>query len=73
MNGGYKLNLTFLAVSVAATGPWRFSIDRADRLGRQHLGTWWGPGVLGAAGVLSALTLTLGRTKRPSPAAAAAG
>lgn len=75
MNGGYELNLTFLAVAVAvaATGPWRFSIDRAIGWDDNISGLWWGLGVLGAAVVLSVLTLTLGRTKAPYPPAAAAG
>ncbi len=74
-NGGYELNLTFLAVAVAvaATGPWRFSIDRAIGWDDNISGLWWGLGVIGTAVVLAALTLTAGRTKTVSPPAAAAG
>jgi putative oxidoreductase len=61
---GSELELIYLtiAVSLAATGPGRFSIDRA--IGWEDIsGIWWGVGALGAAVVVSFLTLTLGRTR----------
>src|SRR6266571_4356182 len=64
-NGGYEFPLTLLAVAVAlaATGPGRFSIDRAIGWDDNISGVWWGVGVLGAAPVISFLTLTLGRKR----------
>src|SRR5712691_9132061 len=64
-NGGYEFPLTLLAVAVAlaATGPGRFSIDRAIGWDDNISGVWWGVGALGAALVASLLTLTLGRTR----------
>jgi putative oxidoreductase len=68
--GGYEFNLVLLtvAVAVAATGPGRFSLDRALHWDDNLSGLWWGVGVLAAALVISAVTVTLGRTR---PAAAA--
>lgn len=68
-NGGYELNLGILAVAVgvAATGPGRFSLDRLIGWDGSLSGLWWGVGVLGAAALVSLLTLTLGR-HRPAPA-----
>jgi putative oxidoreductase len=64
--GGYEFNLTLLAVAVAvaATGPGRFSIDRALHWDDNISGLWWGVGVLGAGLAISFVTLVLGR-KRP--------
>ena len=64
--GGYEFNLVLLtaAVAVSATGPGRFSIDRALGWDDNLSGLWWGVGVLGAAGLLSLLTLNLGRRRR---------
>ena len=49
--------------TLAAIGPGRFSIDRAIGWDDNISGVWWGVGALGAAVVLSFLTLTLGRTR----------
>jgi putative oxidoreductase len=64
-NGGYEFNLVLLtvAVAVSATGPGRFSIDRALRWDDNLSGLWWGVGVLGAAGVISLVTVSLGRRR----------
>src|ERR671939_757352 len=63
--GGYEFNLVILtvAVAVAATGPGRFSIDGALGLDDNLSGLWWGVGVLGAAAVLSFLTLNVARRR----------
>jgi putative oxidoreductase len=60
--GGYEFNLTLIAVvvAVAATGPGRFSIDRAIGWDGSTSGLWWGVGVvvlalLGGGFVLTAL------------------
>ncbi|SRR6266567_8562324 len=64
-NGGYEFPLTLLtvAVAIAATGPGRFSIDRVIGWDDNISGLWWGVGVLGAALVVSFLTLTIGRKR----------
>jgi hypothetical protein len=62
-----------VAVSLAATGPGRFSIDRAIGWDDNISGVWWGVAALGAAVLASVVTLTLGRTRPVSdqePAAA---
>lgn len=70
---GSELELTYLvvAVSLAAIGPGRFSIDRALGWDDNISGVWWGVLALGAAIVVSFLTLTLGRTRaaaaQPAP------
>src|SRR5919198_5536061 len=63
--GGYEFNLVLLtvAVAVSATGPGRFSIDRALGWDDNLSGLWWALGVLGAAAVLSGVTLNLGRRR----------
>jgi putative oxidoreductase len=68
--GGYEFNLVLLtvAIAVAATGPGRFSVDRALHWDDNISGLWWGVGVAAAAVVISAVTLTAGRT-RPASAA----
>jgi len=71
MAGGYEFNLTLLAVAVAvaATGPGRFSLDRLIGWDDELSGLWWGLGVLGAAILAAAATLTVGRAA-PAPAPA---
>ena len=63
--GGYEFNLVLLsvAVGVAATGPGRFSVDRALEWDDNLSGLWWAVGVLGTAAVLSFATLVLGRRR----------
>jgi putative oxidoreductase len=62
-NGGYEFNLVVLtaAAALAATGPGRFALDAAIGWADNLSGLWWGVGVLGAAAVVAAVTLTLGR------------
>ena len=62
---GSELEIAYLtiAVSLAASGPGRFSIDRAIGWDDNISGVWWGVGALVAALVVSFLTLTLGRTR----------
>ena len=62
---GSELEIAYLtiAVSLAATGPGRFSIDRAIGWDDDISGVWCGVAALGAALVVSFLTLTLGRTR----------
>ena len=64
-NGGYEFNLVLLtvAVAVSATGPGRFSIDRAIGWDDNISGVWWGVGVLAAGLVISFLTVTVGRRR----------
>jgi putative oxidoreductase len=63
---GSEVEIAYLtiAVSLAATGPGRFSIDRAIGWDDNISGVWWGAAALGAAVVISFLTLTVGRTRR---------
>jgi putative oxidoreductase len=67
---GSELELAYLvvAVSLAATGPGRFSIDRAIGWDDNISGVWWGVGALAAAAVVSFLTLTLGHTRQTGAA-----
>lgn len=62
---GSELEIAYLtiAVSLAAIGPGRCSIDRAIGWDDNISGVWWGVAALGAALVVSFLTLTLGRTR----------
>ena len=62
---GSELEIAYLtiAVSLAATGPGRFSIDRAIGWDDDISGVWCGVAALGAALVVSFLTLTRGRTR----------
>jgi putative oxidoreductase len=62
-NGGleFPLVLATVAIAVAATGPGRFSIDRALHWDDNLSGVWWGVGVLGAAALISVITLTVFR------------
>jgi putative oxidoreductase len=67
MNGGYEFNLVVLtaAAALAATGPGRFALDAALGWADNLSGLWWGVGVLGVAAIVSAVTLTVGRSAPP--------
>src|SRR5919202_6803661 len=56
--GGYEFNLLLASAAVAltATGPGRFSIDRAVGWDDNYTGLWWAVGVVAAAVVISSLT-----------------
>jgi putative oxidoreductase len=54
----FPLALLTVAVAVAATGPGRFSLDRALSWDDNLSGTWWGVGVLAAAAAISLVTVT---------------
>jgi putative oxidoreductase len=62
---GSELEIAYLtiAVSIAAIGPGRFSIDRAIGWDDNISGVWWGVASLVAAVIVSLVTLTLGRTR----------
>jgi putative oxidoreductase len=64
---GSELEIAYLtiAVSLAAIGAGRFSIDRAIGWDDNISGVWWGVAALAAAVVVSAVTLTVGRARRP--------
>lgn len=65
----YNLVLAGVAVGVAATGPGRFSLDRALHIDDNLSGLWWGVGVLVAALVGGAFVLgALRRPPEPQPA-----
>jgi putative oxidoreductase len=69
-NGGFEFNLLIIAAAtaLAATGPGRFSLDRAFGWADNLSGVWWGVGVLGAGALISLLLLTLGRRPEKTPA-----
>jgi putative oxidoreductase len=69
MNGGYEFNLILFAVAVtlAATGPGRFSIDRALGWVGNLSGAWWGLGVL-VVSVLGGLAVLASRELQPAAA-----
>jgi putative oxidoreductase len=71
---GSELEIAYLVIPVAlaATGPGRFSIDRAIGWDDNLSGVWWGVGVLVVAAVVAGLTLTAGRTRRARAEAPAA-
>jgi putative oxidoreductase len=73
-NGGYEFNLLIAsaAVALAATGPGRFAIDRAIGWDDNTSGLWWALGVVGAAAIVTFLTLTVGRVRRSAVAHSAA-
>jgi putative oxidoreductase len=58
---GSDLELAYLtiAVALAATGPGRFSLDRAIGWDDELSGVWWGVAALAAAAVVSFVTLAL--------------
>ena len=62
---GSELEIAYLtiAVSLAAIGPGRFSIDRAIGWDDNLSGDWWGVAALVAALIVSFVTLTLVRTR----------
>jgi putative oxidoreductase len=66
--GGYEFNLVLatVAVAVAATGPGRYSLDRALGWDDNWSGAWWGIGVAVAALLISVVILTAFRTT-PAP------
>jgi putative oxidoreductase len=68
--GGYEYNLLLwaVAVTIAMTGPGRFSIDRALGWVDNFTGLWWGVGVAVASLVAGAIVLSL----RGTPPEAAA-
>ena len=65
---GSELELVYLviAISLVATGPGRFSLDRALGWDDNLSGLWWGVGVLGAAALGAAFVLTTMRTRQAS-------
>jgi hypothetical protein len=65
---GSELELTYLvtAVALAATGPGRFSLDRAIGWDDNISGPWWGVIAIASAAAVSFVTLTVLRTK-PAP------
>ncbi len=65
------LNLLTVAAAVTATGPGRFSVDRALHWDDNLSGVWWGVGVLGAAILISSATVILGRRRHRLTQAAA--
>jgi len=71
---GSELEIVYLttAVSLAAIGAGRFSLDRAFGWDDNISGAWWGVAALGGALVASFLTLTLGRTRPVGEATAQA-
>ena len=70
-NGGYEYNLLIVtvAVSVAATGPGRFSVDHALGVADNLSGLWWGVGVL-AASLAGGFLVLATREAQPEQAAA---
>ena len=68
--GGYEFGLLIAAaaVALAVTGGDRFSLDRALGWSGSLSGLWWGAGVLAAAALAAAATVTLGRRPaQPAP------
>ena len=66
--GGIEFPLTIATVvaALAATGPGRFSIDRAVGWADNISGLWWGVGVLGIACLISLVTHAFGRRREPA-------
>jgi len=67
--GGYEFNLALLSVAVAvsATGPGRFSLDRALGWDDNLSGVWWGVALLGVA--TAGASVILGPLRTTPPAA----
>ena len=64
---GSEIELTYLvtAISLAAIGPGRFSLDRAIGWDDELSGVWWGVGAFVVAAAVSFVTLTFFYTKPP--------
>lgn len=62
---GSELEIVYLTVGIAlaATGPGRFSLDRALGWDDNLSGVWWGVAALAVAAAVSLVTLTVGRTR----------
>ena len=69
--GGLEFNLVIAAagVALAATGPGRFSLDRAFGWAGNLSGTWWGVGVLGAGVLAGLFVVRIGRRHETRTAA----
>jgi len=69
--GGYEYNLALIAgaVTLAATGPGRFSLDRAFGWDDNLSGLWWGVGVVVLAVVGAGFVLTALRSTPPEQSA----
>jgi putative oxidoreductase len=69
MKGGYEFNLVLLttAVAVSATGPGRFSLDRALGWDGRISGLWWGVGVLAVSLAGGGLVLASRNAPAPEP------
>ena len=69
---GSEIELTYLvtAISLAAIGPGRFSLDRAIGWDDELSGVWWGVGAFVVAAAVSFVTLTFFYTKPPPQPAA---
>jgi putative oxidoreductase len=72
--GGYEFNLLLLTVALAvtATGPGRFSVDRAIGWDDNLSGAWWALGVGVAAATIAFVNLNVLRRRERLRAAAAA-
>ena len=72
--GGYEFNLVLLTVALAvtATGPGRFSVDRAIGWDDNISGPWWALGVAVAAAVIAFVNLNVLRRRERLHAAHAA-
>jgi putative oxidoreductase len=68
-NGGYEFNLLLIAgaLTTAAVGPLRFSLDHALGWDDSLSGLWWGVAALGAGATGAVLALTVGRTGSEQP------
>ena len=62
---GSELEIAYLTVGIAlaATGPGRFSLDRALGWDDNLSGLWWGVAAFAVAAAVSLVTLTVGRTR----------
>jgi putative oxidoreductase len=71
-NGGleFPLSLATIAVSVAAIGPGRFSVDRAIGWDDNISGVWWGVGALTVALAITSITVATTRRRARMQAAA---